>query len=449
MRKLRWIVPLVLAIIVLPALYISGGLQNAETRAEYLVDVTNPGSGEITVTITITPSAAPWMHLFLRDPMQDGIERIADLQITRDGAPLTYWTTLPGIRDAQTVWTGFSREPIHLTYRAVALWKKGENSPRSYLDADFGYLRGMVVLYTPLSGEDLRYLLNNADSHGDVTGKATLNFLLPVGWTVASPWGSDETEMPTAELRNVYFGVGPFISQSIPGDPCTLQLNTYTGLGDEENQRLQALLPKLFLALKESTGIPLNSYAPNCALTLLPSEPIHGGAAGTNSLVVENDDKVIAHELFHWWNGGTIETSTEANWIKEGFTEYYAGKGLYRAGIWSEDEFLEYGDKFYYKAGADRSTTPFSLIEASQKLKSEGGETNYNRVYYGGAWIARRLDNRLQEQGKSLDNLWPALKERNTVITPEIFYEELKKLGGNELVQECKEYVEGRKALTP
>ncbi len=53
---------------------------------------------------------------------------------------------------------------------------------------------------------------------------------------------------------------------------------------------------------------------------------------------------LLAHELFHHWNGGDVrlgKDATLAYWFSEGFTDYFARALLHRSGLISEAERLE------------------------------------------------------------------------------------------------------------
>ena len=166
-----------------------------------------------------------------------------------------------------------------------------------------------------------------------------------------------------------------------------------------------------------------------------------------NSLVVHNKLSTIAHEMFHWWNGRTIQTTPDANWIKKGFTTYYEGKILYAAGLWSEEKFSDYVDYLRMKLWRDREPTPIDLLEASKKLLVKKMEEEYDNVYFGGALVAHGLDQRLQEQGNSLDEIWKLLNSRGGAVTTEVFLQALGELGGAELARECESLVYGRRTI--
>ncbi len=447
MRAFRVVLVLIVLPVALFVLYLLAGLSSPATCVDYSLNLDGREDGLLQVTMVITPPLRPFLHLYLRDARQEDTRRVTDFTVKRGEQEVASWQTVPGWSDLRTIGLGLSRRPVTVTYRLQALWKKGPDSPRSYLGPSFGYLRGMVTLYSPVSLPDIVGMVRNADTYGNEAGLASLQPALPEGWTLLSPWGPSVQKVSVAGLRNVYLGLGPLQTTTVQNGPAALLFGFYQGLNATSAQELRRAVPALFLAMQEITQVAPAGHTPAWALTILPAEPIHGGASGTGSLVVEDDLAVVAHEVFHWWNGATVPSSIEAGWFKEGFTVYYTGKALYQAGLWSEAEFTAYRQEFASKSGLDRETGPVDLNRASRRLQKEGRREDYNRVYYGGALLADYLDRRLQEQGKSLDLLWPALREHAGTVTPEVLMQELEKLGGPELAAECMEMVEGKREI--
>lgn len=437
--------------LILCILYLLIGIYSGEARFEYTVDVRDSASGILHVTMVIHPNKRPFMTLWLRDTNHRGQHRVESFRAGRGGRLMPNWQTLPGFADARNVWTGFSRESVKINYDVIPHWVKGK-APRSYLGPDFGYLRGMVVLYTPLTSKSISGLLNYADVLDDSAGQARLEFLLPEGWTLISPWGSGGLEMPVAHMRNTYFGVGPMSVTTEEVENSTLLLGVYAGFNQKQLDRVRRDIPNLFKTMRELTRISPRSVTPYWALTVLPREPIHGGAAGTSSVITCDDISTISHEMFHWWNGRTVETTPDANWIEEGFTKYYEGKALYSAGVWSSEDLREHLDKLYERdgldfVGVDGQWIPINLIKASEKLVRKGAGEEYYKVYNGGALIACFLDRELQMQGKSLDQIWQPLNDKDEPITTDVFLQELEILGGVELARECEDLVYGRRTI--
>ncbi len=448
-RKTGRVIAIVAGCLVLLTLYMLCGSSSSETGVDYTVDARDPSSGMLHITMVIHPPVRPFVTLWLRDMSQGGLQRVEHFSASREGRPLPEWRSLPGLSDARSVWSGFSREPIEIRYDVNPLWTKG-SAPRSYLGHDFGYLRGMVMLYTPLTPKSISGMLNNVDVLDDPAGQARVRFLLPDEWRLISAWGSGDSVMPIAHLRNAYFGLGPMSVTTVQAGASELLLGVYAELDKEQHDRFLRTIPQLFETMGKLTGISPVGVTPYWALTILPSDPIRGGASGINSLITSDELSTISHEMFHWWDGDAVQSAPEAGWIREGFTEYYEGKVLYSAGIWSAEEFDENLDKLYERkglVGADGRLPPVNLVQASEKLATGGAEEEYYKVYNGGALIAYFLDQRLQAQGKSLDEVWRLLSEVNEPITTDIFLQKLTILGGAELASQCEDWVYGRTAI--
>lgn len=425
--------------------YIFGGTSNAQTQADYVLIISDPTSGTLDVTITIQPGPTPFLDLYLREPVQGKRVRVTGLTVTREGRPVAHWQALPFYKEVVRLWNGFRTDPVSITYRIDPLWMKGPDSPRSYLGPEFAYIRGMVALYTPLSVYDILHL--NFDSTRAEAGFANVEVHLPPGWTTVSPFGSEKIATTVASLRNSYFGFGPFAIQEIALGENPFLLGVYQGLPAERRDILSRQIPALFETMQSMTGFSPEPQTCYWSLAILPSEPIHGGASGTGSLVVEDDLKIIAHEMFHWWNGATLATSAEANWLKEGFTTYYAAKSLHASGLWTDEEFAEEIGKFKRKWSSEGEPRAMNLIEISGRFVRENNPEDFDPIYYGGALLAYRIDEQLQTQGASLDDIWAPLIEMQKPITPDDFLQALKEVGGEDLAMRVRAILNGHSAL--
>jgi hypothetical protein len=441
-RRLLIIVSLAFMLLLV---YLAGGFSHADTWIAYRISVSDPTSGFLEVSITITPTAQPFIHLYLHDTVQDGLARISGLSVARGDQLVAHWQTLPGLEDLQTIWLGFNREPVVVTYRIKGQWMQGSNLPRSYLDGNLGCVRGITTLFTPFALQDVLALLRHQDLFSGVAGQATVQFQLPSGWALVSPWGEQERAVPVSAVRNVYFGMGDLSTEMVADQRSLLYVGIFRGVIGSD--RYQQVIPEIYRAMRRATGFAPDSHLPMWSLTILPAEVVHGGASGTNSLVVSDDMATIAHEIFHWWNGTTIQTGPDAYWLREGFTTYYAGKMLYKVGIWSRGDWQDYMETLGRQLNPAENIFSINFSEASQNLVKKSDQADYARVYYGGALLAQFLDQRLQEQGQSLDQIWRLLRDSNTTVTSQVFLRALAKLGGPALAQECASLLEGHPML--
>lgn len=447
-RFLRYLgvsIGMITILVSLAALYLLTGVSSAGTQVRYTIDLSDPSAKIIAVSLTVHPDPMPFVDLYLREPVQGDRQRVTAFTVERNGKPVATWQTLPFFPDAIRLWNGFSADPVTITYQIDPLWMKGERSPRSYLGPDFAYIRGMVTLYTPLALQD--FLERDFDHPGTEAGFADVEVVLPQGWKMVSPFGSEKIVTQTALLRNAYFGFGPFSLQDLTIVETPFLLGVYEGLPTENRVSLSQNIPVLFQTMQAMTGFSPKRDTCFWSLAIFPTEPIHGGASGTGSLVVQNDIDIIAHEMFHWWNGTTLLTTSDANWIKEGFTTYYAAKSLYASGLWTEEQYLSETEKFRVKYWAGAQPHPVNIIEASNRLVLQNDPHAYDTVYHGGALLAYALDQRLQAQGKSLDMLWPVLMNLNQPVSSEDFLKALEAVGGADLAEQAERILIGREVL--
>jgi hypothetical protein len=424
--------------------YLLSGFADQDTQVDYQVNIEDPASGIMDVSMTLYPSKRLFVDLFLRDTKLEGRKRVSDLHVSRGEMSLPYWQTVPFYPDFIRIGVGFEDEPIRVTYKVDPLWNKGTASPVSYLGSDFGYLRVMVSLYTPFTLFDLESFYKHIDSQGPQAGMAEAAFSLPEGWQLVSPWGSGQITAPVADFRNTYLGVGPLLVIPVQAEESLLLLAFHEGLPREDREKLQKEIPLIFSEARRLTGFAPRSRAPAWSLTILPEEPIYGGAAGTNSLVADWISlPLVAHEIFHWWNGKTIEYSASANWIEEGFTTYYEAKLLVLAGFWQQEMLSVYFEDKAHLLEKENKQLQLDLVASSEKLTRRHNPEDYVRVYYGGALLAYYLDRRLMEQGQSLDSIWAELHPASGPITSESFFRELETLGGAELAELARQAASG------
>ncbi len=124
---------------------------------------------------------------------------------------------------------------------------------------------------------------------------------------------------------------------------------------------------------------------------------------------------LLAHELFHEWNGQTIglEQPEQAGyWFSEGFTDFYARRLLLRGGLASPAQHLEsWNHKLAAWAANPERAAPAARVAEAFWTSRDVGEVPYQR----GDLIALYVDHaiRARSQGaRSLDDLMRALVER-------------------------------------
>jgi hypothetical protein len=136
------------------------------------------------------------------------------------------------------------------------------------------------------------------------------------------------------------------------------------------------------------------------SVLLVPAAFMRGGAAGRRSIVQPPDPIVLAHEVFHWWNGPD-GTDASATWFREGFTEYYGVKTAQAGSLIDEQAGRACLADLHGEMRHLEADGPVSLEDAS--LQARKDSRSRRLVYSKGALLAWHLDELLAKEGRSLD----------------------------------------------
>lgn len=196
------------------------------------------------------------------------------------------------------------------------------------------------------------------------------------------------------------------------------------------------------------------------------------GAANPPQRTSKDFLSLVAHEFFHLWNVKRIrpdalgpfdyanENYTKLLWVAEGCTDYYASVALRRAGLISDQEFLEEKSQAFQ----DLNQTPGRLVQSAEEAsfdawikyyRQDENSNNSQVSYYDkGAILGLLLDLEIRKRSagaKSLDDVMRYLysdyykKGRN--YTPEDFQKACELMAGSSLDQFFSRYVRGRAEL--
>jgi predicted metalloprotease with PDZ domain len=233
-----------------------------------------------------------------------------------------------------------------------------------------------------------------------------------------------------------------------------LHLRSNNGGGLEHLNSTALAYPRFGFRPARSEGV--NSAGPNAQ----PQRTYHGFLS------------LAAHEFFHLWNVKRIrpdalgpfdytkENYTKLLWVAEGFTDYYASVALRRAGLITEQEFLE--EKA--KAFQDLQNTPGRFVQSAEEssfdtwikyYRQDENSINSQVSYYDkGAILGLLFDLEIRKKSggaKSLDDVMRYLyteffkKSRN--YTPQDFQKTCELMAGASLDQFFSRYVRGREEL--
>lgn len=111
---------------------------------------------------------------------------------------------------------------------------------------------------------------------------------------------------------------------------------------------------------------------------------------------------LLAHEYFHSWNARQLgrfpqKAETQAYWMSEGFTDFYARRLMLRAGLWTPEQFVaDWNEMLRAYAASSLRTT--GNVEAAAKFWS--GDYDAEKIpYQRGALLAALWDRQLQAKG--------------------------------------------------
>lgn len=390
----------------------------------------------------------PHTHLFQVEVRVEGVEEPVALvmpawtpgsYLIREFARNVQWLhaedgagrTLAWRKEDKLTWRVEAPEDGRLRVR-YAVYAHELSVRTSHLDASHGSVNGAsVFLY--VAGREREPLLLEVDA--------------PEGWRTTT--GLAPTERPDVFRAADYdelvdspleIGTHPVVEWESEG-----RRHRYAvwGRGNYDLDRLVEDTAKVVSATRELFGGPLPYDHYTFILHVVPGQ--YGGLEhrDSTSLIVdrwgfrgreyEKAIALVAHELFHAWNGKRIrpeplgpfdytrENYTRGLWVVEGFTTYYTEVVLRRAGILSPQRFLErLGDaisSYLATPGRLRQTLEESSFDTWIRFyrPDENAPNALISYYQKGMLVAMLLDLRIREateNRRSLDDVLRLLWER-------------------------------------
>jgi predicted metalloprotease with PDZ domain len=195
--------------------------------------------------------------------------------------------------------------------------------------------------------------------HSLVPGAArriAVRFRLPPGWDAYTPWGDAENtvEIPDgrfARLRESMIALGDYVPRHFEAAGAEVEMVT-RGADPAREDSLEFLIRECLGAHERAVG-----PSPHDHLLVIIDHPFRGDQASgetalnATSLRLSADPgalesrslpRVVAHELFHFWNGGAVDLDpAPLRWFAEGATEYFGLRALEVTGRLSEARFAE------------------------------------------------------------------------------------------------------------
>lgn len=226
-----------------------------------------------------------------------------------------------------------------------------------------------------------------------------VQFNLPADWSVIAPWLETEGRFQVAHhadrgVASEYIGLGHFQLSETTADDKLIRVAVQDDLPDFSlDEAVQVFQSELDLV-----GIPPAGGDVFTAL-IVSRDFMAGGSAGDHSLVIFPDVRVLAHEMFHWWNGNNI--ADEAMWFREGLTDYVAAKTMLALGLWSTEHIETYLTQLDHQMRGLEQSTPRSLADLSADYYTDS--TALRLIYTKGPLFGWWLDQQLQAHNRSLD----------------------------------------------
>ncbi len=366
-----------LAFFILAVSLVAVGTESARAqpgRIAYRVDLSNPASGTVGVTLEVEASPQPLM-LEIQDTYGDGLAVDLASHIIDESAVDSTGKALPMNREGNT-WRIDGAGNITISYKVdLSGYKAGTDYLNSlagsgppwpyfpYLDASLAYLPGYAVFVHPNTPEEL---------------KPQVELLLPPGWQQALVW----TEQPGSlgELLSNPLFAGELILQeqgslrlALPsasaaasgvglpeyaGKIQTLLLETENLLGGLELSQDKRLLVAL-LFRGEGDQI-VDQYYPSGPFSSSISLP----GPSRNDLLSDSTIEATARGLVALILANEINIDREALWLTEGTSWYFQDLVPYLAGIWGARTFWDRFDRHYNAYREVRGRFPGSLADS-------------------------------------------------------------------------------------
>ncbi len=161
-----------------------------------------------------------------------------------------------------------------------------------------------------------------------------VRWLTPSDWQVHCPWEQVDGwhRVPGAELYN-FVTLGNLSISNFIIDYITYSVAQRGDTSAEVKRHWDDYIQSTLSKLVDWFGSPPTSSGRRFTISLLDSE-LGGGFSGPCTVIVDAREKVIAHELIHWWTW----PSQIGNWL-EGATEYLAFRVLRDTGFWSQSDY--------------------------------------------------------------------------------------------------------------
>lgn len=235
---------------------------------------------------------------------------------------------LKGVKTGQWVRVQYNLLTTHTNFN----WDHvGGSDEAAFSNADGLFFTGYTLFIVP--GMELKDI--------------TVNFSLPAGWNASTPWetlGERRFKAESARfLLNNCMVLGTHRQEFIRVNGMEMRIAISNKIA-YSIPLVKKTMEKLIPAYREMFGgIPAPVY-----LVAMSEERMTDGSAFRRSFsqifADSTDEKgmatwayIMAHEIFHLWNGHAIIPAGQEEWFKEGFTDYMTNVMMRRTGLIDND----------------------------------------------------------------------------------------------------------------
>lgn len=271
-----------------------------------------------------------------------------------------------------------------------------------------------------ISGRSL-FVFPSGENH-----KIIVEFKLPTGWGVATPWVGVDNELNQFRVEGIEsltrsgFVVGRFKQFTIERSDYELTFALSSEQSQLRSEEFRLMGQGVFdYYIQLMGGVPKIGSGEKKSLIIIGNDDRTDGEVlgNTISILLSTSNEpmeamigrfIFAHEFFHLWNGKSINAKRpEMEWFVEGVTNYYTLKAMRHIEVLDDQAFYDVmNNLFYQKYINDRGLADLALIDGEAK------HDHWGIIYGGGmfAGMAQDLVIRSETQNeKSLDDVMRSL----------------------------------------
>jgi predicted metalloprotease with PDZ domain len=398
------------------ALFVCAGFAAPERVAYTLTPIIRAGALEaVQIDLRFRGEADGETALALPDSWggQDELWRgIADLTVV-SGATLQ-----PGEVAAARTLTHRPNARIHVRYRVIQDWQgppmAGAGNPyRPIIQSNYFHLIGNAALVTPDNSNPLSPVRLNVRN-------------MPRGWRFASDLEHQGATLGEAAASIIVGGDFRVVQTADPNIRIAMRGAQWRFTDADFAARVAEILAaqRRFWG-DESTPFLVTLIelsAPNQGSLSIGGTGLSDSFAffATPNVEPEALPRMLAHEGLHTWVpnriGGLADIDEAAGyWFSEGFTEFYTGRILVRAGLWGPADFAaDFNRTLREYAVSSARTAPNARILADFWRNRDLQQLPYQR----GRMLATLWDVRLRAQGRDMDDVVHEMRARAAAGDP-------------------------------